>query len=94
GVFMVCQEVGWDDGDIETRVFYAHEAKEVLYALRRELHKEGIIDESEWEEYEKELKKKHEAERERFRKEQEERERKQYEELRAKFENQAEPIKD
>lgn len=94
GVFMVCQEVGWDDGDIETRVFYAHEAKEVLYALRRELHKEGIIDESEWEEYEKELKKKHEAEKERFRKEQEEIERKQYKELRAKFENKAEPIKD
>ena len=94
GVFMVCQEVGWDDGDKETRVYYAHEAKEILYPLRRELHKEGIIDESEWEEYEKELKKKQEAERERFRKKQEERERKQYEELKAKFENQAEPIKD
>lgn len=45
-----------------------------------------MINESEWEEYENELKKKQAAEREKYLKEQEERERKRYEELKAKFE--------
>ncbi|MGG1363529.1 hypothetical protein ABE287_18060 [Bacillus velezensis] len=86
GVFMVCQELGWEDGDTETRVLYAHEAKKILYPLRRELHKKGIIKETDWEDYENELKKKQEAEKERFQKLQEEREREQYEELKSKFE--------
>ena len=44
-----------------------------------------MIDETEWEEYENELKKKQDAEREKYLKEKEERDRKLYEELRAKF---------
>ncbi|MGN7324902.1 hypothetical protein ACTHPT_14630 [Bacillus altitudinis] len=86
GVFMVCQEVGWDDEDIETKVFHAHEAKKFLFPLKKELHSKGVIDESEWEEYEAELKKKHEAEMEEYRLAKKEREREMYEELKAKFE--------
>ncbi|WP_406590253.1 hypothetical protein [Bacillus atrophaeus] len=85
GVFMASQQADWDDG-YETRILYAHEAKKILYPLKRELHEKGVIDESEWEEYENELKKKQAAEREKYLKEQEERERKRYEELKAKFE--------
>ncbi|MEC1408863.1 hypothetical protein [Bacillus halotolerans] len=85
GVFMACQQAGWDE-DYETRILYAHEAKKILHSLKRELHEKGVIDETEWEEYENELKKKQDAEREKYLKEKEERDRKLYEELRAKFE--------
>ncbi|WP_437132704.1 hypothetical protein [Bacillus atrophaeus] len=85
GVFMSCQQAEWDDG-YETRILYAHEAKKILHPLKRDLHEKGVIDESEWEEYEITLKKKQDAEREKWHKEKEERDRKQYEELKAKFE--------
>lgn len=85
GVFMVCQQSDWDDG-YETRILYPHEAKKILHPLKKDLHVKGVIDETEWEEYENEPKKKQDAEREKYLKEKEERDRKLYEELRAKFE--------
>ncbi|MFT4400557.1 hypothetical protein ACMX2I_11025 [Bacillus sp. SW14] len=85
GVFTVCQQSDWDDG-YETRILYPHEAKKILHPLKKDLHDKGVIDETEWEEYENELKKKQDVEREKYLKEKEERDRKLYEELRAKFE--------
>ncbi|MDE5154297.1 hypothetical protein PWO45_09910 [Bacillus amyloliquefaciens] len=85
GVFMVCQQTDWDDG-YETRILYPHEAKKILHPLKRDLYEKGVINESEWEKYENELKKKQVVEREKYLKEQEEREHKRYEELKAKFE--------
>ncbi|MCY7943840.1 hypothetical protein MOB93_17585 [Bacillus inaquosorum] len=56
GVFMACQQADWDEG-YETRILYPHEAKKILHPLKRELHEKGVINETEWEEYENELKK-------------------------------------
>lgn len=87
GVCLIQQKTD-EFGDTEIRVYPKIQAQYSLYNdkyVRDELNKRGIITEKDWEEYDKEVKRKQEQVRKDHLRRKEEADRKRYEELKKKF---------